>query len=336
MRSLVLDIEHRLLEPRDIAEPSLGSPTEVRYRIHEVGVCGTDREMVSFRLRRPDDDVPHIVIGHEALGQVEEVGSSVQGIERGDWVVPMIRRPCVPACRSCARDRNDLCLTDGYNERGIFGLDGYFAEQAVDDKRYLVRIPEAILDHAILLEPLSVVEKAVGRALAVRQTGEDSALVLGLGPIGILSALVLRNRGFRVSLFSLEPEDHPRAAIMRAHGIEYRTALGGRFDLIVEAAGSADLALAALRVLGPAGVFVTLGAGQVSGEFSFIDLIVHNQTIVGSVNASPESFAAALADLEALPESALTPMIRRFAFEDYRATLFDRPPGAEPKFVHRM
>ncbi len=333
MRSVVLDIEHRRIEERDLAEPSVEQSNQVLFRVHEVGVCGTDREMVSFRLRRPSDDVPGLVIGHEALGQVVETGSAVDSLRRGDWVVPMIRRPCDPPCRSCARGRNDLCLTYKFTERGIFGADGYFTETAVDEARFLVRVPERLVPFAILLEPLSVVEKAVGRAISIRQTDENSALVLGLGPIGLLAALVLARRGYRVRVFSLEPHDHPRVRLLTSNGIEYITELTGTADVIVEAAGSAELALAALRLLGPAGIFVTLGAQQVEGKLSFIDLIVGNQTILGSVNSSPESFQAALTDLETFPPESLTPMIRRFGFSDYRRTLYDQP-GQEPKYVH--
>ena len=90
----------------------------------------------------------------------------------------------------------------------------------------------------------------------------------------------------------------------------------------------------ALRLLGPAGVFVTLGALRAQGEFSFIDLIVGNQTVLGSVNADRASFVAALRDLdEALPEKVVRAMIRRFAFADYRETL-SGGGGVEPKFVH--
>lgn len=333
MRSVVLDIEHRRTEERDIPEPTVERSNQVLFRIHEVGVCGTDREMVSFRLRRPADDVAHLVIGHEALGQVLETGSTVQTLQRGDWVVPMIRRPCAPPCRSCARGRNDLCLTARFTERGIFGADGYFTEAAVDEARFLVAIPESLVPFAILLEPLSVVEKAIGRALGIRQTPENSALVLGLGPIGLLAAFVLDRRGYRVRVFSLEPPDHPRVRLLTTNGIQYVTELNGSADIIIEAAGSAELALAALRHLGPAGIFVTLGAQQIEGTISFIDLIVGNQTIVGSVNASAQSFEAALVDLQAFPPAALQGMIRRFPFEDYRRTLFEQP-GLEPKFVH--
>lgn len=333
MRSVTLDFEHRRLGERDRAEPELGNPTEVLFRIHEVGVCGTDRDMAAFKMRRPAQDVPSLVIGHEALGQVLECGPDVHGLSRGDWVVPTVRRGCRPACASCANGRPDLCLTFRYTERGIFGADGYFTEYAVDDAADVIRVPEDLIESAIFLEPMSVVEKAIARALAVRQSEERSALVLGLGPIGILTALVLQQRGFGVRVYSAEPEDHPRVGLLRSNGVEYTRSLAGRSGLIVEAAGSAEIALAALKHLAPCGVFVTLGAQTTRGEFSFIDLIVGNQTIVGSVNASRESFEAGLQDLRAFNPKTLRAMIRRFAFGDYRRTILE-PTGIEPKFVH--
>jgi threonine dehydrogenase-like Zn-dependent dehydrogenase len=334
MRSVILSAAHQRLEERDTPEPFIEHPDQVRFRVHEVGVCGTDREIASFRWERlrPKRD---LIIGHEALGQVIETGAAVEGIAPGDWVVPMIRRACVPACPSCKRGRTDLCLTYRYTERGIFAADGYFAEFAVDQARHLVRVPEKLLPNAILLEPLSVVEKAVERAIAVRQTDQNRALVLGLGPIGILSALVLQLRGYQVRVYSLEPADHPRARLLASQGIGYTTSLDGSAGLILEAAGSADLALAALRLLGSAGVFVTLGAQSAEGRFSFDNLVIGNQTIVGSVNANPASFQAALADLAAIPAPALNAMIRRFDFADYRRTIFEHP-GPEPKYVHMV
>lgn len=335
MRSLVLDLDHGRLEERDAAEPAVRRTNDVLFRVHEVGVCGTDRELVSLRLPRRDGDASAIVIGHEALGQVVEAGAAVKGFQRGDWVVPMIRRPCADLCASCSRGRADLCLTNGYTERGIFGADGYFAEFAVDPAEFLIAVPERAVPYAVLIEPLSVVEKAVARAMAVRQTEGRTALVLGLGPIGMLAALALNARGYWVRVYSLEDDDHPRAALLQSNGVDYTRALEGRYDLIVEAAGSAELALAALDLLGPTGVFVTLGALRAYGEFPFINLIVGNQTVLGSVNADRDSFAAAIADLDALPAPVLRAMIRRFGFGDYRRTLFE-PAGVEPKFVHVM
>ncbi len=334
MRSLVIDFEQRSIGELNLPEPAITRPNQILFRVHEVGVCGTDRELTTFCWPRPQP-LPRFVIGHEALGQVTETGSGVDDFKRGDWVVPMVRRPCPPLCASCARGRVDLCLTHRYTERGITGADGYFTEFAIDEAHHLVRVPERLLSYAILLEPLSVVEKAISRAISIRQTEENSALVLGLGPIGILAALVLQHRGYRVRVHSMEPEDHPRVRLLAAEGIGYARTLEGSADLIIEAAGSADLALAATRLLAPAGIFVTLGAKQIEGKLSFIDLIVGNQTIFGSVNSSPDSFRAALTDLAVLPRSALNAMIRRFDFDDYRQTLFGNP-GPEPKYVHVM
>jgi threonine dehydrogenase-like Zn-dependent dehydrogenase len=333
MRSVVLDFERRLLLEQELPEPHLQTPSDIRFRIHEVGVCGTDRELAAFRMRPRERDARRIAIGHEALGQVLECGSAVRGLAPGDWVVPTVRRACKPPCSSCARGRSDLCRTFEYSERGIFNLDGYFTEFAVDDESYLVRIPEALVPFAVLLEPLSIVEKCAARIEALRQTDGRDALVLGLGPVGMLAAMVLGLRGYSVTVLSLEPEDHPRVALLARAGVRYTRSLSGRWDVIVEAAGSAPLALAAVKYLGSCGVFVTLGAQRTTGEISFIDLIVGNQTIAGIVNASRGAFEDGVRDLAALPGSALEGMIRRFGFSDYRRTLLE-PAAGEPKCVH--
>ena len=184
-----------------------------------------------------------------------------------------------------------------------------------------------------LLEPLSVVEKCAERIEAVRQTDGRNALVLGLGPVGDPRRLSSDSGviGLRCTRRS---RDHPRVSILRAGGVEYTRSLDGRWDVIVEAAGSAEkLALAAVRLLGSCGVFVTLGAQRTTGEFSFIDLIVGNQSLVGIVNASRGAFEQGVVDLGGLPEPALRRMIRRFGFGDYRST-FTQPSTTEPKFVH--
>jgi glucose 1-dehydrogenase len=333
MRSVVLDFDRRTLAERDIPEPRISMPGDVLFRVHEVGVCGTDRELAAFRMRPRERDRHQLVLGHEALGQVVETGADVHGFEPGDWVVPTIRRGCAPPCTSCAHRRPDLCLTYAYSERGIFNLDGYFTEYAVDAAENLIRIPPALVPYAVMLEPLSVVEKAVQRAICLRQSEGRSALVLGLGAIGMLTAMVLQSRGYQVQIYSQEPQDHQRAVLMRSAGIGYGRSLEGRHDLIVEASGCADLALAALGNLSSCGVFIALGAQRTTGEISFIDLIVGNQTVAGVVNASRASFEMGVRDLPAFPEFVLRGMIRRFGFSDFAHTLVE-PSHLEPKFVH--
>src|SRR6185436_15629163 len=114
MRAAVLDFGERKLGWRDIAPPEIRHSDEVLIGVEEVGVCGTDRELASFRFGFPPSGDSYLVLGHEALGRVIATGPEAQSLAAGDLVVPMIRRGCVPPCRSCARGRADLCVTENY------------------------------------------------------------------------------------------------------------------------------------------------------------------------------------------------------------------------------
>lgn len=334
MKALALDYDLRSLKQCEQAEPRIDAADQVLFRVHECGVCGTDRELALFHFGYPPRGERVMVIGHEALGQVVETGSAVSGFARGDWVVPMVRRGCVPACVCCARGRRDLCLSGGFRERGIFGAHGYFSEFAIDSEADLLRVPAELAGVAVLVEPLSVVEKAVEQVLRAHRSEPRTALVVGAGPVGALAAIVLQDRGLKVTINSLEAEDHPRARFLRDAGAKYATSLkGSRFDVIVEACGQATAAFAALEALGPCGAMVVLGALNASGEMPFLQMILHNQTLLGSVNAGPEHFAAAIADLRRMDRRLLSRLIERRRFEDARATIL-YPAGMESKAVH--
>jgi len=334
MRAVVLDYASRELALRELPEPELRSPSEVLLRIHEVGVCGTDRELALFRLGFPPPGKQRLVIGHEALAQVIAAGPAVTRLRPGDWVVPMVRRPCRPPCSSCARGRRDLCVSPGMRERGIFGLDGYFADYAVDEEEDLVPVPATLVGRAVLIEPLSVVEKAVATALRLHEPGAKTALVLGAGPIGILAALVLERRGLAVAVHSLEPPDHPRAALLRDAGVAYRSELGTQeADIVIEATGAAESAVAGIEHLAPLGVAVILGAPDAAARFPFRRLIVGNRCVIGSVNASPEAFAAAVEDLAAFDAAWTGRLIQRTPLGRFRENILG-PPATAPKLVH--
>ena len=108
MRAVALDFERRSLVEREVPTPEIARDDHVLFRVVEVGVCGTDRELVSFRLGYPPEGESFLVLGHEAAGRVIEVGAGVASLRAGDCVVPMIRRGCSPPCPCCARRRCDL------------------------------------------------------------------------------------------------------------------------------------------------------------------------------------------------------------------------------------
>ncbi len=75
-------------------EPETASGTDVRVRMLEVGVCGTDREIAAFEYGDPPPGSDQLVIGHESIGRVLDVGPGVTPLQPGDLVVPTVRRPC--------------------------------------------------------------------------------------------------------------------------------------------------------------------------------------------------------------------------------------------------
>ena len=76
------------------AAPKITSPKHVQVRTIEVGICGTDREISDFDYGTPPCGSDYLVLGHEALGEVVEVGPEVSEFRPGDLVVPTVRRPC--------------------------------------------------------------------------------------------------------------------------------------------------------------------------------------------------------------------------------------------------
>ena len=102
------------------ALPEIHSPPQVKVRTIEVGICGTDREICSFAYGTPPKGSEYLVLGHEGLGEVVEVGTKDGQFKVGDLVVPSVRRPCGnPSCHPCSVDRQDFCSTGDFTERGI-------------------------------------------------------------------------------------------------------------------------------------------------------------------------------------------------------------------------
>lgn len=332
MRALVLDYSLSKLAEREVMAPPDPVGHEVRFRVLEAGICGTDRALSRFDIGYPPHGESTLVLGHEALGEVERAGSA-SGFTAGDYVVPMVRRPCPGPCPRCARGRWDLCATGQYTERGIMGAHGYFADFAIDDARYLIRVPAAIRGVAVLVEPMSVVEKAIGAALRAHEEEPRTAIVIGCGPIGLLAALALKARNLDVTVTSLEEETNPRAAVARQAGLEYTRQSPPPADLVFEATGAPEAGFQAVRLLAPCGVAVILGAMNGAGTFPFRDLILGNRKVIGAVNAPRQSFEDAIRDLQRMDRRVLSSLIERRPRGEVFASLSANPPQAV-KLVH--
>jgi glucose 1-dehydrogenase len=310
--------------------PRLAAPDQVTLRMLDIGICGTDKEICSFEYGTPPPGDDHLVIGHESLAEVVEAGPAVERFAPGDLVVPSVRRPCPhPGCLSCRRGHQDYCYTGDFTERGIKEAHGFMAESVVEHERYLNLVPPDLREIAVLAEPLTIAEKALEQIFWVMRrrppwldpdTPRDergrglSALVLGVGPVGLLGAMALATAGFTTYVYSRELPPSPRTDLVGAIGATYVSSQAttfpdlaekiGNVDLIYEAVGHSHFALEALRVLGTNGIFVLTG---VPGLQAFVEadparlmreMVLRNQVLLGTVNAGPDAFAAALADLE--------------------------------------
>ena len=151
----------------DIPEPRVFAKDTVKMRVVRVGICGTDREEASGGRVKASGSSRELVIGHEMLGLVVETGKAVSRVRPGDYAVFTVRRGC-GSCVSCLMGRPDMCRSGRYQERGIWGLDGFQAQFVIDSEAYAVRVPSAIEPAGVLTEPLSVAEKAIDEAVRIQ------------------------------------------------------------------------------------------------------------------------------------------------------------------------
>jgi len=320
----------------DHPEPAISAPTEVKLRMIDVGVCGTDKEIVTFQYGTPPDGSDYLIIGHESLGEVIEIGPGVRTLKKGDLVVTMVRRPCDhPDCVACRAGRQDFCYTGDFNERGIKGRHGFMTEFVVDDEKYMNLVPSALRAVAVLVEPLTIAQKAIEQLWQVQarlpwacpiepisassvEPGQapnycHKAVVLGAGPVGLLGAMALVLRGFKTYVYSRNALPNPRADLCSAIGAQYVSSqttsvdemakIVGGIDLVYEAVGASSLAFDVMRVLGTNGVFIFTGVPgrkapiEVDADLLMRDFVLKNQVIYGTVNAGKQAFLDAIGDL---------------------------------------
>lgn len=308
----------------DRPEPELTAEDEVKIRILRVGICGTDREEAAGGRSKPPAGQKELVIGHEMVGKVVEIGKSVSRVGVGDLAVFTVRRGC-GKCLPCLMNRPDMCQTGDYVERGIWGLDGYQTEFVVDKEQYVVQVPAELETVGVLCEPLSVAEKAIDEAVRLQSARLPDApatldwlhdrpcLVAGLGPIGLLASLVLRLRGAKVFGLDVVDADTARPKWLEHVGGKYidgRQVTAdkvddqfGKIDLIFESTGVAALEFNLLDALAPSGVYVLTGIPggdrplEIQGAELIRELVLENQVMVGSVNAARDHYQMAVDDL---------------------------------------
>jgi threonine 3-dehydrogenase len=263
-----------------VPDPEIGI-NDVLIRVHKTGICGTDLHIESWDPWAAKTIRPPLVVGHEFVGEVVDVGSNVTGFAAGDLVSGEGHVVC-GRCRHCLAGQRHLCA----NTVGLgVGRDGAFAEYVVlpmtNIWHHWPGIDEEV---AAIFDPFG---NAVHTALAFPVLGED-VLVSGAGPIGLMATAVVRHAGARHVVVS-EPNAF-RRELARKMGativvdpreqeltsIETELGMVEGFDIALEMSGNAAALRSAIAAMAHGGRVAILGIP--TAEISLdVNTIVFNQ-----------------------------------------------------------
>jgi threonine dehydrogenase-like Zn-dependent dehydrogenase len=281
----------------DIPEPPL-SDGAVLVRTMALGVCGTDREIISGSYGYAPPGQQRLVLGHESLGEIEAAPAE-SGLAPGDLIVGIVRRPDPVPCPACAMGEWDMCRNGRYTERGIKERHGYGVERFRIEPEFAVKIDPTLGLLGVLLEPASILAKAwdhierIGRRAQVWTP--KTLLVTGAGPVGLLAGLMGVQRGLDVHVLD-HNEEGPKPALARELGATYHTDGGDMArlqpDIVMECTGAPSVIRDCLGVTAPAGILCLAGVTAPGNKFD-LDIgnlnrimVRDNDVVFGTVNAN--------------------------------------------------
>lgn len=289
----------------------------VLVEVLRVGACGTDREINNAEYGVAPKGFDFLVLGHENFGRVVETGKNVKELKKGDFVVATVRRPR----GSSIYDRigtQDFTTDDTYYEHGISRLHGFMAEFYAESADFLIKIPPALAEIAVLLEPLSIIEKGLKQASDIQERLKiwrpKTAAVLGTGNVGLLTVMALRMRGYEVHGFGRNPrEGYLNAELCEAVGATYDSTEDvsvadsvkkyGEYDLVFECTGFSPIIFDAMQSLNENGILIlsSVTGGERKTDAVPSDkinqlFVLGNRAMVGTVNANREHFEMGVKD----------------------------------------
>jgi threonine 3-dehydrogenase len=273
------------LELTTVPEPTIGI-NDVLIRVHKTGICGTDLHIESWDGWAAETIKPPLVVGHEFVGEIVEVGANVIDFHAGDLVSGEGHVTC-GRCRHCLAGQRHLCA----NTVGLgVGRDGAFAEYvALPMTNIWHHWPGIDEEVAAIFDPFG---NAVHAALSFPILGED-VLVSGAGPIGLMSTAVVRHAGARLVVVS-EPNSFRRELAMRMGATiaidprerdlaSVQTELGmvEGFDVALEMSGNATALQTAISNMAHGGAVAILGLPTAEISLDVNEIIFNQLTLRG-------------------------------------------------------
>lgn len=270
MKAVVFDEGLKL--DKNYAKP-VPQKGEALVRVTLAGICNTDYEITKGYMGYKG------ILGHEAVGIVEEVNSNDQSLV-GKRVVAEISYGCDdPNCPWCAVKNYRHC--PNRHTLGIWRKDGCFAEYFTMPVNVLFEVPENVSDEqAVFVEPLAAALE-INEQLHIKPM--DRVIVLGDGKLGLTTALALSAQNLDVLLVG---KHRNKLDIAKAQGVKTRLLADLKqekiYDVVVEATGSLSGFETAMALVRPRGVLVLKSTIAASKEFNLAPIVIDEITVLGS------------------------------------------------------
>lgn len=325
------------LRLEEVPRPEIGI-NDVLIRVHKTGICGTDLHIESWDPWAAKTIHPPLVVGHEFVGEVVDVGSNVTDFYSGELVSGEGHVTC-GRCRHCLAGQRHLCV----NTVGLgVNRDGAFAEfVALPMTNVWHQAPGVDEEVAAIFDPFG---NAVHTALAFEVLGED-VLVTGAGPIGLMASAVARHAGARHIVVS-EPNAFRRDLAMRMGAtiaidprerdlghVQRELGMVEGFDVAFEMSGNATALRSAVDNMAHGGRIAILGIP--TAEISLdVNAIVFNQLTLRGIYG--REMYETWYKMRVLIQSGLDirPAItHRFSFRDFEAAFAAARSGDSGKVI---
>jgi glucose 1-dehydrogenase len=320
----------------DLPEPPAADGS-LLVRTRLIGLCGTDREIAEDGYGVPPAGEERLVLGHESLAEVIEAPES-SGFAPGDLIAGVVRRPDPLPCAACAADEWDMCRTGDFVELGIKERHGYGSERFRIDPRFTIRLAPTLGDLGVLLEPTSVLAKAFEHTERIGARGWSEprvALITGAGPIGLLAALLARQRGLETHVVDLVTEGAKPRLVADLDAQYHSTPVAElklEPDIVMECTGVGEVVIDATHLAAPGAVVALTGIshseriGEAQLDALNKDLVLGNKVVFGTVNAARRHYDQAADALARADPGWLAQLItRRLVIQDWPAALQKRP-----------
>ena len=327
------------IEILDIEEPKVEAD-KVKIKVDYSGICGSD--IHSFKGEYANLKAP-VVLGHEFAGVVVEVGEDVKNVKVGDRVTSETTFATCEECIYCKTKDYNLCG----NRKGIgTRINGSFAEYVLSREESIHILPENVSTlEAAFTEPLACCCHAALEKTSVSE--DDTVLIIGPGPIGILLAQVVKSRGANIIMSGVE-KDIPRLELAKELGVDVivnvgkenledvvnRETNGNGVTKVFDCSGFMPAVNQALRLIQKKGTFVQVGIfAKKLNEMDQDAIIQREITYVGSRSQKPSSWDLAL-DLLSSKKVNVEKLITKVVYlDDFKEGMEALIAGTEIKVI---